>query len=177
MTADVGILYNYKTVNRNFFLVQTVLLIVVGISLAIVFVISLISSSNVTKPILSLKKDVEKFEKVMKPVRKPLKIDDEIGELTESVSEMSETIIRNTKELEIERNKLKKQNRMLNDELELARKIQMRYIPDKSPLPNIDFIYKPMAQVGALFDFVEMNTERSVSLSATCPATAYPRHS
>lgn len=158
MTADVGVLYDYEAVNREFFLIQTVLLIVVGISLIIVFLTSWMSARYVTKPILGLKNDVEKFEKTMKPVSKPAKAGNEISALTMSVSEMSETIIRNTKELEIERNKLKKQNQMLNDELELARKIQLRYIPDKSPLPNIDFVYKPMTQVGGdFFDFVELN--------------------
>ncbi len=157
MVADIGVLYDYQTVNREFFLFQRVLIIVVGISFTLMLVVSLISSGKITRPILSLKEEVETFEKNLKPVGKPAAVKNEIHTLRTSVAAMSEAIIQKTKELEIERNKLKMQNKTLHDELELARKIQMRYIPDESPFPNVAFLYKPMAQVGGdLFDFVKL---------------------
>lgn len=153
--ADVGVLYDFKAFNNEFFLFQRVILFGIGIILIAVFVTSFYSANTITQPILRLKSEVEQFEKKMKIVSKPDRVKDEIQSLRFSVAAMSETIVQNTNELKIERNKLKQQNKTMLDELELARKIQMHYIPGKSPLPSIDFRYIPMTQVGGdYFDFV-----------------------
>lgn len=61
-----------------------------------------------------------------------------------------------TKELEEEQQKLRKQNKIIEDELNLARIIQMQFIPSTCP-PNMAFYYKPMYQVGGDFvDFISL---------------------
>ena len=55
-----------------------------------------------------------------------------------------------------EKNKLKIRNELMETELEMARKIQMKLIPEISPAPNISFYYKPMEAVGGdFYDFVQ----------------------
>lgn len=45
---------------------------------------------------------------------------------------------------------------IMDAELDLARKIQFRLIPEKSILDNVSFYYKPMAKVGGdFFDFIQ----------------------
>jgi serine phosphatase RsbU (regulator of sigma subunit) len=59
-----------------------------------------------------------------------------------------------TTELEIERNRRKNQTAVMQDELNLARRIQMKFIPAEAP-ENIAFHYKPMYQIGGdYFDFI-----------------------
>lgn len=65
-----------------------------------------------------------------------------------------------TTELEIERNRLKNQNAVMQDELNLARRIQMKFIPSEAP-DNIAFHYKPMYQIGGdYFDFIRRSDGR-----------------
>ena len=64
-------------------------------------------------------------------------------------------------ELISEQNKLKLQNEIVQEELNLARKMQMHFIPDKSPNPAIAFYYRPMYQVGGdYFEFVSFPDNR-----------------
>lgn len=63
-----------------------------------------------------------------------------------------------TRELEHERNKLRKKNELMQEELALARKIQMKFIPKSSPLPQVSFYYQPMEEVGGdFFDFISLS--------------------
>jgi serine phosphatase RsbU (regulator of sigma subunit) len=72
-------------------------------------------------------------------------------------SGLEKKVIERTRELQIEQNKLRQQNKSMLEELKLAQKIQEQFIPKKSPLPNISFYYKPMEQVGGDFlDFIQM---------------------
>lgn len=61
-----------------------------------------------------------------------------------------------TEELQQERDRLSERNSLMEKELDLARQIQDRLIPGSRPIENIDFFYKPMAQVGGdFFDFIK----------------------
>ena len=62
-------------------------------------------------------------------------------------------------ELEIERNELKKKSAIIEDELKLAKKIQMQFIPSESPLKSIGFYYQPMELLGGdYFDFIKFTS-------------------
>lgn len=59
-------------------------------------------------------------------------------------------------QLQIERDSLKVRNRMMEDELLLAKKIQQQLIPAGTPTDKIHAIYKPMDKVGGdFFDFMK----------------------
>ncbi len=65
-----------------------------------------------------------------------------------------------TTELEIERNRLKNQYAVMQDELNLARRIQMQFIPSSAP-EHIAFHYRPMYQIGGdYFDFIRYSDGR-----------------
>ncbi len=65
-----------------------------------------------------------------------------------------------TRELETERNNLRDQSAVLDEELKMARSIQRGLIPVKSPRENISFYYRPMNRVGGdFFDFIKMREE------------------
>lgn len=71
------------------------------------------------------------------------------------------TAMRMEKELYLERNELQRKSDRMHTELELARKIQLQFIPDHPPSANIAFYYHPMAQVGGdLFSFIRFRTGR-----------------
>lgn len=60
-----------------------------------------------------------------------------------------------TADLNSERDELKVRNTIIENELSMARKIQEQLIPSESPTDFIDFLYKPMEQVGGdFFDFI-----------------------
>ncbi len=60
-----------------------------------------------------------------------------------------------TQELTETYNKLHVRNEVIEADLALARKIQMKLIPSKSPAPNIASFYKPMDKIGGdFFDFI-----------------------
>ncbi len=65
-------------------------------------------------------------------------------------------VFERTRELEIERNKLREKNEIIIKELTMARKIQQQFIPMKSPEKNIAAFYKPMEEVGGdFYDFIK----------------------
>ncbi len=65
------------------------------------------------------------------------------------------TIAEKQEELTHERNELEKRINIMNNDLEMARKIQQRLIPAGSPAGNMHSLYKPMEAVGGdLFDFI-----------------------
>jgi phosphoserine phosphatase RsbU/P len=60
-----------------------------------------------------------------------------------------------TSELQVERNRLRDRNLIIEKDIKLARRIQEQLIPQKSPYPFIHTLYKPMDQVGGdFFDFL-----------------------
>lgn len=75
-----------------------------------------------------------------------------VEELSKS---LERKVIKRTEELSHKSELLEQKNRMMEDDLNLARKIQMKMIPTDTPLNEIAFYYKPMFQVGGdFFDFV-----------------------
>lgn len=63
-------------------------------------------------------------------------------------------VIRNTKlysEIKYAREMLQQKTELMEYELDIAREMQMRFIPVQSPFANIAFYYKPMEQVGGDF--------------------------
>jgi len=59
-------------------------------------------------------------------------------------------------ELENERNLLRRRNETMEQELDLARRIQMQIVPREVPGPGMAFAYLPMSKVGGdYFDFLQ----------------------
>ncbi|NPV01507.1 MAG: SpoIIE family protein phosphatase [Brevinematales bacterium] len=64
-------------------------------------------------------------------------------------------------ELEKERNDLYNRNKLIDNELLMARKIQSNMIPQRSPMPGTAFFYLPMEQLGGdFFDFIRISPEK-----------------
>ncbi len=71
----------------------------------------------------------------------------------------------NQKELEIERNKLKLKNDILEGDIALAKKIQFQLIPEPNPTDYIYSLYKPMYEVGGdLYDFVHFRDSNKIGI-------------
>ncbi len=67
--------------------------------------------------------------------------------------------------LQSERNTLFERNRLIGLELEMARRIQQRLIPQKTPNERIAFLYRPMEQVGGdYFDFLQLSDGAKLGL-------------
>ncbi|NPV00902.1 MAG: SpoIIE family protein phosphatase [Brevinematales bacterium] len=76
-------------------------------------------------------------------------------ELERSNIVLEQRVLERTSELADERNQLQIRNERMENELELARKIQLALIPLQSPGPDIACYYKPMEKVGGdFYDFV-----------------------
>lgn len=68
-------------------------------------------------------------------------------------------------ELQAERNELKNKMDIMNSELEMARLIQQKLIPESNPADNIFSIYKPMEAVGGdLLDFIKFKTNHKIGI-------------
>ncbi len=80
-----------------------------------------------------------------------------VRERTKELAGANKTLARQAVELEDERNKLKVQNEIISEELELAKRIQLQFIPNRSPARNIAYYYRSMEQVGGdFFDFIRL---------------------
>ncbi len=70
-----------------------------------------------------------------------------------------------TNELQTERNVLKKWNELIEQDLNLARKIQIKLIPNKDPYPFIHSLYVPMEAVGGdFYDFIEFRESKDIGI-------------
>ena len=93
------------------------------------------------------------------------KMKDKAGELIGFVlvgHDLRETyLLQSTlRELSRERNELKIRNSSMEKELEMARNIQLKLIPNTKPVPGIAYFYKPMQRVGGDFlDFIEFKNK------------------
>lgn len=68
-------------------------------------------------------------------------------------------------ELQTERNELKNRITIMNDELEMARLIQQKLIPEERPNNFIYSLYKPMEAVGGdLLDFIRFNDKNKIGI-------------
>ncbi|HPP04191.1 MAG TPA: SpoIIE family protein phosphatase [Spirochaetota bacterium] len=85
-----------------------------------------------------------------------------LNELSISVSKKIANQIKNIIE---ERNKLKERNEFIENELAIARKIQISMLPKESPYQNIYFIYHPVDSVGGdFFDFVKFREPELIGI-------------
>ncbi|NPV39188.1 MAG: SpoIIE family protein phosphatase [Brevinematales bacterium] len=74
---------------------------------------------------------------------------------------LEEEVKRQTIELLSEKNKLLQKNHMIQEELELARQIQLQFIPSLPPAQNFAFYFHPMIQVGGdFFDIRQIDTHK-----------------
>lgn len=109
--------------------------------------------------------------------------DDEIGHLAGSFSEMAKRLAEReqaliqlndaletrveeqTRELQIERDKLRLKNLKLEYDISLAREIQYSLIPQKAPADYIATLYKPMQAVGGdFFDFITFADSEKIGI-------------
>lgn len=90
----------------------------------------------------------------------------EIIRMQKNYSESLErTVKERTAELEIERNKLHQKNIMMEHEIALARKIQIKLIPEGSPSPFIACVYKPMEALGGdFYDFIKISESGKIGI-------------
>jgi len=74
-------------------------------------------------------------------------------------------ISENREELKKERNELETRINIMNKELEMARLIQQKLIPESIPDSNIFSLYKPMEAVGGdLLDFFEFHPSKKIGI-------------
>lgn len=145
--AEIGILYDYATINSNLRHYQNIALPVTLACMIIIIIISYFISKSITEPILDLKRNVEIFEKRMDPIPQPEEAIDEIGQLYQSVGKMTYTIIDKTRQLE-ERDKL------IARDLRMAGEIQVSLLPEPIPVwHHIKVVtrYFPLFDVGGDF--------------------------
>lgn len=109
--------------------------------------------------------------------------DDEIGHLADNFSEMAKRLAEReqaliqlndaletrvheqTRELEIERDKLRLKNLKLEYDISLAREIQNNLIPQKTPADYIATLYRPMQAVGGdFFDFITFADSEKIGI-------------
>lgn len=70
-----------------------------------------------------------------------------------------------SEELRIERNALKNKMDIMNSELEMAKLIQQKLIPESNPNDHIYSIYKPMEAVGGdLLDFIKFKSDEKIGI-------------
>ena len=70
-----------------------------------------------------------------------------------------------TIELEMERKSLKERNKIIENDLTMARKIQIRLVPREAPLPNIATYYRPMDKVGGdFYDFILIPSSKEIGI-------------
>ena len=78
---------------------------------------------------------------------------------------LEKTVHERTGELEIERNKLKTRNELMENELAMARRIQEQLIPVQQPAAFIYSLYKPMDQVGGdFYDFIRFRDSELIGI-------------
>lgn len=80
-----------------------------------------------------------------------------------NLNQLMQEIIRTRKELEIERNGLKKRNIIIEQDLLLARKIQRQLIPLNNGNINLGMLYKPMDKLGGdFFDIIHFRESTAI---------------
>lgn len=150
----IGVLYDVNMKNKQFFQFQNMSRISILLSIIILSLISLWFSNTLTRPLSKLEYDIARFDKEMSPITPPPQIKDEITSIQNSFASMSQHILENTRIIKEERNKLQLQQELMDNELDLARKIQMNLIPKSSPVDYIRFFYQPMEKLGG--DFLKL---------------------
>lgn len=86
-------------------------------------------------------------------------------QLQEMNISIGEKVKSQIKRLIEERNILKERNEFIENELSLARKIQIEILPKISSFPNINFLYHPVDKVGGdFFDFVKFREKEFIGI-------------
>ncbi|OHD55602.1 MAG: hypothetical protein A2Y33_13280 [Spirochaetes bacterium GWF1_51_8] len=76
---------------------------------------------------------------------------------------LEKKVLERTFALEKERNKLRLNNKMIEKEMSLARKIQNEFIPSETPLKTIAAYYKPMLAIGGdFYDFYRIEANKDL---------------
>lgn len=173
--AYIGILQDTSIRNKQYHQFLSTSHITIIVSVILLILISLWFANNLTRPLTRLEQDVARFDREMVPVEPPAAVVDEISSIQNSISDMSRHILENTRIIEQEkqelkhqqalileynevieqdRNKLRIQQDLMDMELDLARRIQMNLIPQKSPVDDIYLFYRPMEKLGG--DFLQV---------------------
>ncbi len=159
----IGILYDVRLKNKQFFQFQNMTIISILISVIILTIISYIFSSNLTRPLRKLERDIKVFDKHLIPISDPVVVNDEISSIHHSIASMTTHIVENTKLIQEEKNKLQLQQDIMDSELEMARQIQKNLLPASSPRNNIRFYYQAMEQLGGdYFHFGSLGKDRVI---------------
>ncbi len=78
---------------------------------------------------------------------------------------LEEKVAERTSELEVEKEKLKRHNMLMDKEVDLARIIQKELVPQTSPNDFISSLYKPMSKVGGdFFDFIKFRDSDKIGI-------------
>jgi serine phosphatase RsbU (regulator of sigma subunit) len=97
-----------------------------------------------------------------------IKVYDRTAELQKSLSiqsELNNQLIKTAEDLEKGKEILKQRNKIMEHDLDMARKIQNCFVPDVSPAPYIAFYYKPMEKVGGdFFDFIRFPDSDNIGI-------------
>ncbi len=96
------------------------------------------------------------------------KVEERTAGLKHSLSVQNELNIqlkKTTDDLEIEKELLADRNTIMENDLDMARKIQKCFMPEKSPVPYISYKYKPMEKVGGdFFDFIRIADNGNIGI-------------
>ncbi len=98
--AYMGIVLSNKTAKRIFGLFGKVSVFVVPLGIVSAFILALIISHHITKPILSLRALTQKFTETYKPIPPPKSVKNEVSELQVAFSKMSKEIVAFKTEIE-----------------------------------------------------------------------------
>ena len=81
------------------------------------------------------------------------------------VTENIKKLVLNFQKSQEDQQRLQVRNEVMETELDLARRIQMKLIPEKSPDPNISFFYRSMEKVGGdFYDFFRFENTGEISI-------------
>ncbi len=110
---------------------------------------------------------VKAYNDLLRNYRKELEseVSARTRELADLNSSLEQKVIERTAELENEKAGLRQRNIIMENDLDMARKIQKCYIPDTSPVPYISYKYKPMEKVGGdFFDFTRLDNNGGIGI-------------
>ena len=94
-----------------------------------------------------------------------IRTSDELEKEKQKIQEINKVLSEKSQELENEKEELEKRNKIMENDLDMARIIQKCFIPDKAPVHDISFKYKPMDKVGGdFFDFIRLSDSDRIGI-------------
>ncbi len=161
----------------------TLLLIILGVFLLVLVFYPIIFYIALVHPLNNLLSGVRKVDRGDLDVNVPIQFNDEIGYISElfnkmvlSIKEKNKNlddyatnlglmVVERTSELEKERRLLSEKNKIIENDIFLAKTIQQGLIPKSSPVTFISSFYKPMTQVGGdFYDFVKFRDPNQIGI-------------